>query len=54
MTQLTEPLPTDGNISVPTMKLKRTVRNKILNYQVISVMNDDEVSFITNASPCHC
>ena len=54
MSQLAEPLPTDGNISVPTMKFKKTVRNKILNYQVIPVMNDDEVSFITNAFPFHC
>ena len=46
--QLPEPLPTDGNIPVPTMKLAKTIWNRVLTYrytvQAISTMTDDKVS----------
>ena len=33
ISQLAELFPTDGNISVLTMKLTKTIRNKILNHR---------------------
>ena len=33
ISQLLEPLQTDGNIPVPTMKLTKTIRNKRLKYK---------------------
>ena len=54
--QLPGPSQTDGNILLPTMKLIKTIRNKVLNYrdtvQAISVMTDDKVSFLNNTFPC--
>lgn len=53
--QLSKPLQTDRNILAPTIKLTKTVQNKILNYidtvHAITVMAHDVVSLIKNTFP---
>ena len=54
--QVPEPLQTHENIPVSTMKLTKAIWNKILDYrdtvQAVSVMADDEVSFVNNTFHC--
>ena len=56
--QLLEPLQTDGNIPISTIKLTKTIQNKILNYrdtvQGISVMTYDKMSFINKTLSFDC
>ena len=50
-------LQNEENIPIPTMRLTKTIRNKILNYKEtansLHIEVDDEVSFIRNSFECH-
>ena len=56
ISQLPEPLQTNKNIHVPTVKFQKTIRNKMLQYkdtaQAIVVIFHDEVSLINNTFHC--
>ena len=55
---LAESFQTNGNIPVPTLNWTKSIWNKTLNYrdnvQALSVITDDEVSFINNTFVCNC
>ena len=56
--KLPDSLRADTHVPVVTMKLKNTIRNKILNYKdtVKSLIyeKDDDISFISNSYICEC
>ena len=56
--KLPDSLRADTHAPVVTMKLKNTIRNKILNYKdtVKSLIyeKDDDISFISNSYICEC